>query len=261
MAPAGCGPGPKTPPRLGAVSGAGRTEGPPRGARRCATIGRASCLGLVSLARRRSGSSIGNVDARLRSPPACRRSALPKRASVATDSPRPPSLPSRLRELRPRRPAHHRLRDHVAPRAPARGGEPRPGFSGRPRTARRQAARRRGGARRMEPVSAHDGPARAAAGRGGSLRQGPGPGAHGRGRHGDVGGHRGAGRRAARPDRARRRGGAVPADVRRLPAAGAPRRGRAALRHPDAAALELHRRGSRPRLLAPHPRSCCSTRP
>ena len=48
--------------------------------------------------------------------------------------------------------------------------------------------------------------------------------------HGHLRRHRGARRRAARADRARRRGGAVRADVRRLSAAGAAGRRRAALR-------------------------------
>ena len=67
---------------------------------------------------------------------------------------------------------------------------------------------------------------------------------------GHLGRDRGDRRRAARADRAGRRGRAVPAALRRLSAAGAARRRRAALRAAGAAALALHRGDAGARLLA-----------
>ncbi len=159
-----------------------------------------------------------------------------------------------------RRPAHHRLRGHVAPRPRDRRGQSRPGLSGRSGARGRAPQGGRAVRRRLQPISADDGPARAA-----RRHRRPLPALAGRrprpgnGGHGDLRRDRGARRRPAGADRARRRGRAVRADVRRLPAAGAARRRRAALRHPrsrrpSGSPRRRWRRPSRRR-----PRSSCST--
>ena len=95
---------------------------------------------------------------------------------------------------------------------------------------------------RLEPVSADDGPARAAQGGGRALQALAGPRLRSRQRdHGHLGRDRGDRRRADGADRAGRRGRAVPAALRRLSAAGAAGRRRAALRAARAAALALRR--------------------
>ena len=128
-----------------------------------------------------------------------------------------------------------------------------------PEDVRAQGGRRR--PRRLEPVSADDGLAGAAPGRGRAL-----PASRAldldwatRG-DGHLRRHRGAGGAPAGADRAGRRGGALPAALRRLSAAGPPGRRRAALRQPGAAALALRpRRCWRAAFTPKTHASCCST--
>ena len=159
-----------------------------------------------------------------------------------------------------RRTRHQRLRGHVASGARARGGQSRPGLSRRSRPAdvRAKAAEAvLDGWNQYPPMI---GPARIARGDRRPLPALPGSRTRSRERgHGDLGRDRGARRRAARADRAGRRGRAVPADVRRLSAAGAPRRRRAEVRDPEAAALDLRRGRSRRRVLRRARASSCST--
>ena len=166
-----------------------------------------------------------------------------------------PHDPADSHELPFRRPRRQRLRGHVAAGARARRGQSRPGLSRRSRPRRRARQGGRGGRRRLEPISADARPT-------GTARRGRRPlpaipGARTRSRtrsDGDLGRDRGDRRRADGADRTRRRGRAVPADVRRLSAAGSPRRRRAEIRHAEAAALDLRRGRSRRRLLRPHAR-------
>ena len=107
------------------------------------------------------------------------------------------------------------------------------------------------GRQRLEPVSADDGPAGTAPGRRGALQALAGPRPRSRQRdHDHVRRDRGDRRRPDGADRAGRRGGAVPADVRCLSAAGAAGRRRAALRAARAAALALRRGDAGARVLA-----------
>ena len=163
--------------------------------------------------------------------------------------------PADSHELPFRRARRQRLRGHVAPGARARRGQSRPGLPRRSRPRRRARQGGRGGRRRLEPISADARPAGTARGGRRSLPAVPGARARSRARgDGDLGRDRGDRRRADGADRARRRGRAVPADVRRLSAAGSPRRRRAEVRHAEAAAVDLRRGRSRRRLLAAHAR-------